>query len=176
MSGRTRHAPEVANKPSPEPGRDHLLDQLRDAHADAALRAELLGRCARAMWDGALRQVTGGLEQLAQEQERRLAHLFANLGEDPRGGRAPEAEALMARLHGLLASQPRSAALDAVLLDLMWRSARGGAGSLASLRLQVGAGGLHLAARLLDLSAGELRDAASVLVALSIPSGGRALN
>ncbi len=179
MSGHRRRTPEQVEASPHGPGRPGLLGALRDAHADAVLRADLLGRCGRAMWDGALRQVTGELERLALEQERRMEHLFASLGEEAEGkagGHAPEAEALLARLHGLLASQPRSATLDAVLLDLMWRSMRGGAGSLASLRLQAGAEGLHLAARLLDLSAVELRDAASALAALSVPSKGKAVN
>lgn len=152
--------------------RRRLLGALRDAHLSGVLRIEVLQRCCQALTNRPLRDLVWRMTEEAEEQQRRLDHAFASLREHPGGGDASEAAAAAARLHVLLTAWPQGEALDHALADLLWRATQRDEAEVTALRLTANAAGLHLVARLLDLTAAELRQAAATLTPLvQRPSG-----
>ncbi len=173
MTG-TRPRPATAASAAPLPAalpvdesrefiRSRLVLGLRDAHAATLQRQDLLRRICHAAMDPALCQLALQLQGEAEEQQRRLEHVFATLRECPAGGQASE---LPAALKAALSGSSRTAMPDSTMAELARRMMRRDVLDVKALRLMASAGGQHLAARLLGDTAQELCAAAEALANL----------
>jgi hypothetical protein len=156
---------EPAGMPDPVLRR-RILGRLRDAHATMSLGIETLRCCPEVTASPALRRLLLRLLRQAEEQLRRLEHAFASLREAPGGGDAhmaadPVSDMLLLLRHG----GRRGPAQDGGLARALCQAEMAGAEEAEALRLLTHAAGLHLVARLLDMTAQERRAAARELAA-----------
>jgi ferritin-like metal-binding protein YciE len=146
--------------------RRRILGRLRDAHATMSLGIETLRCCPEVTASPSLRHLLRRLLCQAEEQLRRLEHAFASLREEPGGGDArmaadPVSDMLLLLRHG----GRRGPAQDAGLARALQQAEIAGAEEAETLRLLAHTAGLHLVARLLDMTAQERRAAARELAA-----------
>ncbi len=148
--------------------RRRILGRLRDAHAAMTLRVETLRGCPEVVASPALLQLLFRLLQQAEEQLRRLEHAFASLREEPGGGDARMAADPVSDILLLLRHGGRSGPVqDGALAEALRQAELAGAEEAEALRLLAHAVGLHLVARLLDMTAQERHAAARELAAFA---------
>jgi ferritin-like metal-binding protein YciE len=143
--------------------RNAMLEELRDAHAATALRLRRLWRAAEVVTDAALRHLIRRMREDAEAQHWRLEQAFAALSETPSGGRARAAERDLLAVERLAAAGPAGPGLDRAMAALLAGMLHREATEAGALRMIAHAAGMHLVARLLDLTTGELREGARAL-------------
>jgi ferritin-like metal-binding protein YciE len=135
--------------------RRRFLAGLRDAHASAALRAAALRRLAGSPGLGtACARLLDEVGAEAEEQLRRLEHVFASLREQTGGGQAG-AGAELAALAKASGDGREGQPAEAAVLQALQRDAEWGAEEHETLQQQAHEAGFYLAARLLDLTVQE---------------------
>ncbi|MBX6741384.1 MAG: DUF892 family protein [Acetobacteraceae bacterium] len=146
--------------------RRRILARLRDAHSAMTLRIGTLENFPEMAASPSLRHLMLRLLRQAEEQLRRLEHAFASLRETPGGGDARVAEDPATDVLLLLRHEGgRGPAQDRKLAGALRQVEMTGAEEAEALRLLAHAVGLHLVARLLDMTAQERRAAARELAA-----------
>lgn len=148
--------------------RRQLVAGLRDAHAAATTRVAALRHLTGSL---SLRSAPGHLlheiEAEAEEQLRRLEHVFASLREHTGGGDPAAARAELTRLAEAPTRDGRSGPLsDAAILSTLQYDAEWGTEEHEALLRLAHAAGLYLVARLLDLTVQERRARARALAGL----------
>lgn len=151
--------------------RRRILGRLRDAHAAMTLRIGTLNSFPEMTASPALQHLLLRLLHQAEEQLRRLEHAFASLREDPGGGDARVADDPATDVLLLLRHDGRCGpAQDGMLAEALRQVEMAGAEEADALRLLAHAVGLHLVARLLDMTAQERRAAADELASFTASS------